>query len=251
MRLLFSILGSLALVACAAEDAPAPSADAMRSAVEPPTAEPGSTTAGAAQSDMRSADPAGARVVFLGTSLTAGYGLADPATQAWPARVAELAAADGAPIEVVNGGVSGDTSAGGLRRLAGLLSAETAAVVIELGANDGLRGLPITALKSNLDAAIDTVRLRAPEATVVVVRMEAPPNLGSDYVDGFAAVFDDLVTRPDVDVTPFLLEGVAGDPRLNQADGIHPLPEGHRMMAQIVWPILSEALGRAAATGAP
>jgi acyl-CoA thioesterase-1 len=240
MRLLITLIGFLALAACAAEDAPAPEsgagADAVRSAVEPPSEEVGSTASPAPTGT-------GPRVVFVGTSLTAGYGLDDPTAEAWPARVAELAREAGSPIRVVNGGVSGDTSAGGLRRLRGLLEEETAAVVIELGANDGLRGLPVDALRDNLDAAVDTVTRYAPEAGVVIVRMQAPPNLGPDYVAGFDRVFDDLDARAGVLVSPFILEGVAADPRLNQPDGIHPVAEGHRLMAERVWPTIAGALG--------
>ncbi len=181
-------------------------------------------------------------VVFVGTSLTAGFGLPDPGVEAWPARVADLARAAGAPIHVVNAGVSGDTSAGGLRRIVRLLDPPPSVVVLELGANDGLRGLPVADLERNLGAAVDSLRLHAPSAAIVVARMEAPRNLGAEYVDAFAAVYDSLATRPGVVVTPFLLDGVAGVPALNQADGIHPVAEGHRRMAEIVWPILRARL---------
>jgi len=138
----------------------------------------------------------------------------------------------------VNAGVSGDTSAGGLRRVSPLLTPAPAGVVLELGANDGLRGLPTTELRSNLEAMVDSVRKYAPNAPIVVTRMEAPRNLGPKYVETFSAVFDSLDARAGVTVTDFLLEGVAGVAELNQGDGIHPIAEGHRRMAETVWPTL-------------
>ncbi|HKK93922.1 MAG TPA: arylesterase [Longimicrobiales bacterium] len=245
MRILF-LLFAFWIAACGGSE---PGADEAvdGTAVQPPTA-----TAGSAPSSTPTPEPAtdAPRVVFLGTSLTAGYGLADPLAEAWPARVADLAAADGTPIRVVNGGVSGDTSAGGLRRIVPLLSPAPAAVVLELGANDGLRGLPIDELRSNLDATIDSIRIHAPDAPVVVTRMEPPRNLGAAYVDAFSGVFDSLATRDGVSVTPFLLDGVAAVPELNQRDGIHPVAEGHRRMAATVWPVLRDRLG-AGGGGAP
>lgn len=214
--------------------------------VEPPTEAPGSATVSDASPEQAVA-PRGPRVVFVGTSLTAGYGLGDPTVEAWPARVGDLARAAGTPIEVVNAGVSGDTSAGGLRRIVPLLTPAPAAVVLELGANDGLRGLRLGDLRTNLDAAVDSIARYAPDAQVLVVRMEAPRNLGPEYVAGFSEVFDQLHARPEVTPMPFILEGVAGIPDLNQADGIHPIARGHTMMAELAWPSLEQAL---AASGA-
>jgi len=216
---------------------PSPAADAP--AVQPPTDASGSD-AGAAAATGAAADAP--RVVFIGTSLTAGYGLDDPLQEAWPARVGRLAEAAGVPIEVVNAGVSGDTSAGGLRRVVPLLDPSPAAVVLELGANDGLRGLSLADLRANLDAAVDSILMHAPAAEILLVRMEAPRNLGATYVDGFADAFDAVGARPEVTPVPFLLEGVAGVPELNQADGIHPVAEGHARMAEVAWPVLRRAL---------
>lgn len=245
MRLALPLLCSM-LVACG-EPAPPAEMPAEASAVEPRTVPGGSDAATAPEGG--SEGDSGPRVVFVGTSLTAGYGLDDPLAQAWPARVAELARESGRPIRVVNAGVSGDTSAGGLRRIVPLLDPPPDAVVLELGANDGLRGLPVDALARNLEAAVDSVRRHAPGAPIVIARMEAPRNLGADYVERFEAVFDSLATRDGVVVTPFLLEGVAGVPALNQADGIHPVPEGHARMAEVVWPVLRERLPSAAGDG--
>ena len=245
VALLVGLLVAAGLVGCEdADPRAAPDADraAASPAVEPRTGAAGSD-AGAGPAPADAALPADApRVVFVGTSLTAGYGLADPARQAWPARVAELAREDGAPLRIVNAGVSGDTSAGGLRRVAALLDPAPAAVVLELGANDGLRGLPVDELRRNLDAAVDSIRRIAPAAAILVVRMEAPRNLGTEYVEAFAGVFDALDAQGGVVVTPFLLDGVAGVPALNQADGIHPVAEGHERMARIVWPVLRDEL---------
>jgi acyl-CoA thioesterase-1 len=233
------------LVACGEADPPVVD-PAESNAIEPRIGSGGSAAAATAtratREDARDADAPGATVVFVGTSLTAGYGLSDPAREAWPERVAELARDAAIPIRVVNAGVSGDTSAGGLRRIVPLLAPPPDAVVLELGANDGLRGLSIDDLSANLHAAIDSIVAYAPDAVIVVARMEAPRNLGAEYVTEFAAVFDSLAVRPGVAVTPFLLDDVAGVPRLNQRDGIHPLAEGHRLMAGIVWPVLQRTL---------
>ncbi len=245
MRILF-LLFAFWVTACGGSE-PATDEVTDGTGVQPPTAIPGSAPGSAPApppDSQAAAEPAtnAPRVVFVGTSLTAGYGLTDPLAEAWPARVADLAEGSGTPIRVVNAGVSGDTSAGGLRRVAPLLSPPPAAVVLELGANDGLRGLPTDELRSNLEAAIDSIRLHAPDAAVLVTRMEAPRNLGTAYVAAFSAVFDSLAARDGVTVTPFLLEGVAAVPELNQPDGIHPVAEGHRRMAERVWPVLRERI---------
>lgn len=228
-------------MACGPDRPDAPPADGSN-ALEPPASAPGSR--GAADADAGPAESASAvpRVVFIGTSLTAGYGLADPLSQSWPARTAELAREAGIPIELVNAGVSGDTSAGGVRRIGALLGRPTDVVVIELGANDGLRGLQVEALRSNLAAVVDTVRRLRPESRIVLVPMEAPRNLGDAYVESFRSVYTDLGARQEVTLAPFLLDGVAGDPRLNQADGLHPTSEGHRIMARTLWSTLRPLL---------
>jgi acyl-CoA thioesterase-1 len=186
-------------------------------------------------------EPTGPVVVFLGTSLTAGLGLARP-EDTYVARLAELADSAGLPFEAVNAGVSGDTSAGGLRRLDWVLREPVDVLVVELGANDGLRGQDPEATAENLRAILDRTRARYPEAELILAGMEAPPNLGPDYTARFRAVFPAVVAQEGGSLVPFLLEGVAGVPALNQDDGIHPTAEGHRMMAQTVWPVLEPIL---------
>jgi acyl-CoA thioesterase-1 len=143
---------------------------------------------------------------------------------------------------VVNAGVSGDTSAGGRRRLDWLLRMPLAVLVLELGANDMLRGLDVAALRENLDAILSHVRRAHPDARLVVAGMRAPPNLGADYARRFEAVYPELAARFDAALVPFLLAGVAGDPELNLPDGIHPTAEGHRLLAESLWPVLEPLL---------
>lgn len=180
-------------------------------------------------------------VLFLGTSLTAGYGLEDP-TQAFPGLIQQKIDSAGMGFRVVNGGVSGDTSAGGLRRLEWLLNEPVRVLVLELGANDGLRGLALEQLRANLLEAIRQTRARHPEARVLVAGMEAPPNLGERYTGDFRAVFRQVAEDTGSTWLPFLLDGVAGDPALNQADGIHPTEEGHRRVAEHLWSTLEPLL---------
>ena len=185
----------------------------------------------------------GGRVVFLGTSLTAGLGLDDP-TQRFTDQIQDLADAAELPFRMVNAGVSGNTSAAGLRRISWLLRAPVQVLVLELGANDGLRGLSPDSMKANLQAVIDSTRTHYPEARLLLSGMQAPPNLGQAYASAFSSVFSELARANGGTLIPFLLEGVAGVPELNQADGIHPTAEGHRMIAEAVWgylrPILND-----------
>jgi acyl-CoA thioesterase I len=171
------------------------------------------------------------RIVFLGDSLTAGLGVA--ADDAYPALIGRRLRASGSQYEVLNAGVSGDTSAAGLRRLEWSLKGPVKVIVIALGANDGLRGLPVTELERNLATIIE--RARARQVAVLLAGMEAPPNFGATYTAQFRAVYPALAKRYDVPLIPFFLEGVAGVAALNQADGIHPNPAGHRMIADLVW----------------
>ncbi len=180
------------------------------------------------------------RIVCLGDSLTAGYGLDDP-TQAYPALLQERLDRKGWAFEVVNAGVSGDTSAAGLRRLDWSLEGDVRVIVIALGANDGLRGLAIDELRRNLDALIQ--RAQARQARVLLAGMEAPPNLGAAYVAAFRTAFSDVARARAVTLLPFLLDGVAGRPELNQGDGIHPNAAGTRIVAENVWRALVPLLG--------
>jgi acyl-CoA thioesterase-1 len=175
-------------------------------------------------------------IVFLGTSLTAGLGL--PSDQAFPALIQDTLEGLGMDSEVVNAGVSGETSAGGLRRIDWLLRRPVGVLVLELGANDGLRGLDVEAMRSNLQAIIDRTRSAYPDAGVVILGMEAPPNLGRQYTAAFQRVFPEIAEANGAALVPFLLDSVGGIPELNQADGIHPTAEGHRIMARTVWRVL-------------
>jgi acyl-CoA thioesterase I len=179
-------------------------------------------------------------VVALGDSLTAGLGVA--AEEAWPALVDARLRREGYPYRVLNAGVSGDTTAGGLRRVDWVLRSRPEVAVVALGANDGLRGLGTNVMEANLIAIVD--RLRAGGARVLVVGMEVPPNYGAAYARAFRGVFADVARRTGAALIPFLLDGVAADPRLNQADGIHPNAAGHRAIAERIWPHLVLLLAR-------
>jgi acyl-CoA thioesterase-1 len=170
-------------------------------------------------------------LVVLGDSLTAGLGVAPD--EAFPALLEARLRREGFAYRVVNAGVSGDTTAGGRRRLDWVLRAQPDVVVVALGANDGLRALPLDALRDNLTAIV--TRLRAAGARVLLAGMRLPPNYGTEYASGFARAFAEVARATSVPLLPFLLEGVAGNPALNQADGIHPNPAGHRIMADTVW----------------
>lgn len=185
-------------------------------------------------------------VLFLGTSLTAGYGLADP-ERGFPGLIQATIDSAGLPFRVVNAGVSGDTSAGGLARLDWLLRSPVRVLVLELGANDGLRGQAPNALRANLSEIIRRLRERYPDAEVIVAGMEAPPNLGERYTDAFRDVFAEVAQAEDAELIPFLLADVAGVAELNQADGIHPTEAGHAVIAERVWSTLQPVLQEAAA----
>lgn len=176
------------------------------------------------------------RVVVLGTSLTAGLGL-DP-DQAWPAVVQRKANDAGLDIEVVNAGLSGETSAGALRRVDWVLNEPAAAVVLEVGANDGLRGVDPDSTHANLVALIRRVKELRPGARVFLVQMEAPRNLGAAYTTAFHNAFVEAAKSEKVELLPFLLDGVAGVAALNQNDGIHPNEEGARIVGEQMWQAL-------------
>lgn len=189
---------------------------------------------------MPATTPAQRTVVVLGDSLAAGYGL-DPA-QAFPALVGERIRERGWPFRVVNAGVSGDTSAGGLRRIDWVLRQGVDVLVLELGANDALRGLPLDVTEQNLERIVERARAAAPDVEIVLAGMMAPPNLGPEYTERFRALFPRLAKRLDLHLVPFLLEGVGGRPELNLPDGIHPTPQGHRRVADTVWGVLEGVL---------
>jgi len=177
-------------------------------------------------------------VVTLGDSLTAGLGVA--ADEAFPARLEARLKTEGYAYRVVNAGVSGDTTAGGLRRVDWVLRARPEVVIVALGANDGLRGQDPRAMRANLDEIV--ARLQSASARVLLVGMRLPPNYGGDYTKEFEAVFPAVARRAKVPLMPFLLDGVAGVPRLNQADGIHPTAEGQQTIADHLWPFVRPLL---------
>jgi acyl-CoA thioesterase I len=182
----------------------------------------------------------GGTILFLGDSLTAGQGVEE--SQAFPALIEEKIQAHHLPYEVINAGLSGDTTAGGLRRIDWLLQRPIDVLVLELGANDGLRGLPVAAMKANLQAIIDKVKAKNPQVKIVIAGMEMPPNLGGDYANDFRAVFADLARTNNAALIPFLLEGVGGHIDLNQRDQIHPTTAGHKIVAENVWRVLAPIL---------
>jgi acyl-CoA thioesterase-1 len=229
MRSLFLFVGLATLVysSCAQPDVPPAEVRATEArAIAPPP----STT---------SSRP---RIVFLGDSLTAGYGLAKE--QSVPSLIQARLQADGYAYDVINAGVSGDTSAGGLSRLDWSLEGDVRVLVLELGANDGLRGLPVANMKRNLTEIITRVRARG--IKVLLTGMEAPPNFGAAYTNEFRQVYRDLAKAHDVAFMPFYLDGVAGLSHLNIADGMHPNAEGSRVIERAVWQSLEPLLDKSA-----
>ena len=190
--------------------------------------------------DARAAETPAKSLVFLGDSLTAGFGVQP--TEAFPALVAEKISAAGLPFEVQNAGLSGDTSAGGLRRIDWLLQRPIDVLIIELGANDGLRGLDLKSMKANLQAIIDKAKAKNSSVKIILAGMQVPPNLGPEYAAGFQRVYAELARDNNATLIPFLLEGVGGQRELNQADLIHPNPAGHRIIADLVWRTLEPIL---------
>jgi acyl-CoA thioesterase-1 len=234
------LLAALALASCSS-----PSPGAAGPAPAPPTSTPPmapSSPSSAAAADDRPA------VVFLGTSLTAGFGL--DVDEAYPALIQKKIDAAGLGYRVVNAGVSGETSAGALRRLDWILREKVAVLVVETGANDGLRGQDPNATRTNIQAIFDRARKQSPPPHLVLVGMEALPNYGADYVKRFHAIFPELARKNDAAFIAFLLDGVAGVRSLNQPDGIHPTAEGHARIAETVWKTLRPLLDvRDAASG--
>ena len=182
-------------------------------------------------------------ILFFGDSLSAGYGLDNAADEAFPALIQRKITAAGLNYRVVNAGLSGDTTAGGVRRIDWLLQHPVDVLVLELGGNDGLRGLPTEETQKNLQAIIDKTRAKNPAAKIVIAGMKLPPNFGPDYVARFVAVFETLARdNRDSVLLPFILEGVGGDPKLNQRDQIHPTAAGHKIIAELVWRTLEPLL---------
>jgi acyl-CoA thioesterase-1 len=179
-------------------------------------------------------------ILFLGDSITAGYGL--DLAQAYPALIQEKIDAKGWRFKVVNAGQSGDTSAGGLNRIDWLLRNRVDVLVLELGGNDGLRGLPVENTRKNLQAIIDRTRAKYPGAKIVIAGMKVPPNMGREYGGQFEAIYPALAKKNQASLIPFVLEGVGGERQLNLPDGIHPTAKGHQRVAANVWKVLEPVL---------
>ena len=180
------------------------------------------------------------QIVFFGNSLTAGYGLEE--SQSFPALLQARLDSLSLPYVAVNAGLSGETSSGGLNRIDWVLNQPMDIFVLELGANDALRGLELQRTKLNLQGIIDKVRTKYPDIPIILAGMKAPPNMGSQYASAFESIYLDLAQQNDIDLIPFLLEGVAGNPALNLADGIHPNVAGQKIVLQNVWSVLKKHL---------
>ncbi len=179
-------------------------------------------------------------ILFFGNSLTAGYGI-DP-EESFAGRIQTRLDSLKKEFRVINGGLSGETTAGGLSRLDWFLEEEPYLFVLELGGNDGLRGIPLTETKKNLLAIVDKVQSKYPNTKIILAGMQIPPNMGKEYTEEFKAIYPAVAKEKNIELIPFLLEGVAGNPDLNLPDGIHPTPEGHRIVMETLWPYISKAL---------
>jgi acyl-CoA thioesterase-1 len=219
------LLAMFVLIAACANDKKTPDATTNNAAAKTPAAAKTKT------------------IVFFGNSLTAGYGLSP--SQAFPALVQAKIDSLGMPYTVVNAGVSGETSSGGASRIDWILRQPPDVFVLELGANDGLRGIPVSQTKESLQAIIDKVKTANPAAQLVLAGMQIPPNMGQQYGTAFRNLYPELAAKNGTTLIPFLLEGVGGEVRLNQEDGIHPTAEGHRIVAETVWAYLKPLLQKA------
>ena len=179
-------------------------------------------------------------IVFFGNSLTAGYGLSP--SQAFPAVIQKKIDSLGLPYQVINAGVSGETSSGGKTRIDWILKQPVDIFVLELGANDGLRGIPLSATRKNLQDIVDKVIAKNPNTKLLFAGMQIPPNMGQTYTTEFRNIYTELAEKNKMTLVPFLLEGVGGEPKLNQEDGIHPTAEGHRIVAENLWRSLQKML---------
>jgi acyl-CoA thioesterase-1 len=233
MRISSFLLLMLLVVAGCGPSAPAPDAPAPQAPKAPQAPQ-------APKAPEAPEAPTKPRIVFLGDSLTIGLGLSPD--QSYPSLIGKKLKANGRDYEVVNAGVSGDTSAGGMRRLDWSLEGDVRLLVVALGANDGLRGLPASELKKNLASVLERARSRG--VPVILAGMEAPPNNGAEYTRDFRNVYTDLAKEYQVRLIPFLLQGVAGETSLNQGDGIHPNARGAQIVADLVWAELEPALRR-------
>lgn len=231
-----AVLLSVLAIACGGSGAARDTTSSTKSAGRQESPAPPADSAPAASLDDRRT------ILFLGTSLTAGLGL-DP-DSAYPQLIQRKIDASRLPYQVVNAGVSGETSAGLLRRLDWVLRRPADVIVVETGANDGLRGLPVSATRATIADVLSRIRRERPNAAIALIQMEAPPNLGQEYTSAFHAMFAELAREHGATLLPFLLTGVAGESRLNQGDGMHPNNAGERIVAENVWRALMPLLAR-------
>ena len=240
------VVGLAYSVACSSDDRTDSDRNPRETKDNMSVAKRGGAPVGAGASDTASATSATSIrqpvVVFFGTSLTAGYGL-EP-EQAFPVLIEKKAQSEGLPIKAINAGLSGETTAGAARRIDWVLRTPADLVVIEGGANDALRGLSPDAARANLEQVIAAVRRKQPSAKIVLVQMEAPPNFGAAYTRSFRTIYADIAKKEGIPLLPFLLNGVAGIPRLNQADGIHPNLAGERIVADNLWSALKPIIAQ-------
>jgi len=180
-------------------------------------------------------------ILCFGDSITAGYGL-DDSNDAFPAVLQQKVDALDLNYTVINSGLSGETTAGGKSRISWILNQEIDLFILELGANDGLRGVPLSETRENLQAIIDAVNKKSPETKIILAGMQLPPNMGQDYTSEFKQIFIDLAKQNNLEFIPFILKDVGGIAELNQADGIHPTVEGHKILANTVWETLKPLL---------
>ena len=180
-------------------------------------------------------------IVFFGNSLTAGYGLSSP-SQAFPSLIQNKIDSLGLPYKVINAGVSGETSTGGNARIDWILKQPVDVFILELGANDGLRGIPLSQTRESLQSIIDKVKAKNSAAKLVLAGMQIPPNMGASYTTEFKNIYPELARKNNITLIPFILEGVGGEAKLNQEDGIHPTAEGAKIVAENIWKELKPLL---------
>ena len=230
----------LAAISCGGSERPASAPMNQPSASARPDADDRATAPNAPSIPDAPSAPSTPRIVVLGDSLTAGLGI--PRDEAYPAILQRKLKDEGIPLEVINAGISGDTSADGLRRMNWALEGDVRLLVVALGANDGLRGLPPSQMKANLQQIIHRARQRG--IPVLLAGMEAPPNYGEQYASAFRQVFHDLARENKVAFVPFLLDGVAGVPEMNQGDGVHPTAAGAARIADHLWPTVKTMIAK-------
>ena len=240
-RLYFGLVLIVLFSACSAKNSQNEGETQAAEATDGVVSDGGSDSSSAKSEQPEDLIPEGAiRILYLGDSITAGYGLGEE--YAFPAIVQRKAEEAGYSMYTVNAGISGDTSTGGLNRLEWLLQQQFDVVLLELGGNDGLRGIDLQLTKANLDQIIQKTLQKWPETKFVVAGMMVPPNLGHAYTQEFAAIFPAIAKKHNAALIPFILEGVGGIPSLNLSDGIHPTAEGHKILAETVWKALEPVL---------